>query len=207
LKQSPSRDVVLAPGLWMPGAAMALLAARLSRAGYVPHVFSYHGRSPFEVNVERLSHFARELPDACFIGHSLGGVLVLEMLNRHPEIDARCALLLGAPVRGSLAGRRFGRYRPGRWMLGGCGPLWEERDAVWRRAAPLGVIAGTLALGLGRVFGGRLPGENDGVVCVSETTVEGMAARALVPQGHSMLIVSGQVGRLVERFLSSARFE
>ena len=69
--------MVLAPGLWMPGAAMALLAARLSRAGYVPHVFSYHGRSPFEVNVERLSHFARELPDACFIGHSLGGVLVL----------------------------------------------------------------------------------------------------------------------------------
>src|ERR1044072_344026 len=29
-----ARDVVLAPGLWMPGAAMTLLAARLARAGY-----------------------------------------------------------------------------------------------------------------------------------------------------------------------------
>jgi pimeloyl-ACP methyl ester carboxylesterase len=201
-----NRDVVLAPGLWMPGAAMSLLAARLSRAGYAPHVFSYRGRSPFEANVERLSHFVREFPSPHFIGHSLGGVLVLELLNRHPELEARSALLLGSPVRGCFAGRRFGRHRAGRWMMGASDSLWEEREARWGRATPLGVIAGTRPLGLGRAFG-RLPGENDGVVCVSETTVDGMAARALVPQGHSMLIVSGQVGRLVERFLSSARFE
>jgi pimeloyl-ACP methyl ester carboxylesterase len=197
-------DVVLAPGLWMPGAAMALLAARLARAGYRPHVFSYHGRSPFDANVERLSKFLSDRT-AHYIGHSLGGVLVLETLNRHPELQAASALLLGAPVRGCLAGRRFGRYHAGRWMMGGCGPLWEEREARWRRAAPLGVIAGTVALGLGRAFG-RLPGENDGVVCVSETTVEGMTARALVPQGHSLLFVSGQVGRLIERFLETSRF-
>ena len=89
-------------------------------------------------------------------------------------------------------------------MMGACGPLWEEREAAWRRDAPLGVIAGTRPIGLGRAFG-RLPGENDGVVCVSETTVDGMAARALVPQGHSLLIVSAQVGRLVEAFLDSGR--
>jgi hypothetical protein len=33
-----------------------------------------------------------------------------------------------------------------------------------------------------------------------------MTARALVPQGHSMLIVSGAVGGLVERFLASGQF-
>jgi len=197
--------VILAPGLWMPGAAMALLVARLGRAGYRPRVFSYRGRSPFDANVERLAQFAGGSA-AHFIGHSLGGVLVLEMLNRHPEVAVRSALLLGAPVRGCLAGRRFGSHHAGRWMMGACGPLWEEREARWRRDAPLGVVAGSRPLGLGRAFG-RLPGENDGVVCVSETEVEGMAARAVVSQGHSMLIVSGQVGRLVERFLSAARFE
>jgi pimeloyl-ACP methyl ester carboxylesterase len=196
-------EVILAPGLWMPGAAMTLLTARLSRAGYRPRVFSYRGRSSFDANVERLAAFAKGEPSH-FIGHSLGGVLVLEALNRHPQLAARSALLLGAPVRGCLAGRRFGRHRPGRWMMGACGPLWEEREAAWRREAPLGVIAGTRPIGLGRAFG-PLPGENDGVVCVSETTVDGMAARALVPQGHSLLIVSGQVGRLVEGFLDSGR--
>jgi hypothetical protein len=187
----------------MPGAAMQLLAMRLARLGYRPRIFAYRGRSPFDSNVERLALFP-ENQSSHFIGHSLGGVLILEMLNRHPEVKASSALLLGAPVRGCLAGRRFGRHHAGRWMMGACGPLWEEREAAWRRDVPLGVIAGTRPIGLGRAFG-RLPGENDGVVCVSETTVDGMAARALVPQGHSLLIVSGQVGRLVEGFLDSGR--
>ena len=95
---------------------MALLAARLARAGYAPHLFSYRGSSPLEANVERLAHFARDRlagRPAHFIGHSLGGVLILETLNRHPELAARSALLLGAPVRGCLAGRRFGRLASG----------------------------------------------------------------------------------------------
>ena len=58
-----ARDVVLAPGLWMPGAAMTLLAARLARAGYATHVFAYRGRSPHESNVARLVRFAREALD------------------------------------------------------------------------------------------------------------------------------------------------
>jgi len=198
------QEVVLAPGLWMPGAAMALLAARLARDGYRAHVFAYSGRGSFDDNVERLARFARKA--SCFVGHSLGGLLMLEMLNRHPEVQPAAVVLLGAPVRGCLAGRRLGGAALGRWMLGACRSLWDERPARWTRGAPLGVVAGTLPMGLGRAFGG-LPGMNDGVVCVEETTVEGMSERALVRRGHSMLIMSGQVGGLVERFLASGRFE
>jgi pimeloyl-ACP methyl ester carboxylesterase len=202
-------QVVLVPGLWMPAAAMTLLAARLRRHGYDVRVFPYSGRRPSDVNIERLARFVREKLDgraAHFVGHSLGGVLILDMLNRHPEVAARSAVLLGAPVRGCFAGRRLGVAGVGRWMMGGCGPLWEERPATWRRPAPLGVVAGTLPVGLGRAFG-SLPGANDGVVCVAETVVEGMAAHALVPLGHSVLIASGRVARMVERFISGGRFE
>jgi pimeloyl-ACP methyl ester carboxylesterase len=198
------QEVVLAPGLWMPGAAMALLATRLASRGYTTRVFSYRGRSPFEANVEQLARFAGH--SAHFVGHSLGGVLMLEMLNRHPEVQPAAVVLLGAPVRGCLAGRRLGGAALGRWMLGACRSLWDERPARWTGGAPLGVVAGTLPMGLGHALGG-LPGMNDGVVCVEETTVEGMSERALVRRGHSMLIMSGQVGGLVERFLASGRFE
>jgi pimeloyl-ACP methyl ester carboxylesterase len=198
------RQLVLAPGLWMPAAAMAVLAARLRSRGYEVHIFPYRGRSPYEANLEALARFARG--NAFFVGHSLGGVLILDMLNRHPEIQAEAVVLLGAPVRGCLAGRRFGRAQIGRWMMGACQPVWEERAARWTRAAPLGVIAGTLPMGLGRAFG-ALPGPNDGVVCVEETTVDGMTGRTLVRQGHSTLILSGRVGALVDRFLTSGRFE
>ena len=204
-----ARDVVLAPGLWMPSAAMTLVASRLARAGYVPHVFTYRGRSPLEGNVARFARFVRESVDghpAHFVGHSLGGVLILETLNAHPEIQVASAVLLGTPARGCLAGRRFGTARLGRWMMGACGELWQEREAAWRRDAPLGIVAGTMPLGLGRAFG-RLPGPNDGVVRVEETAVDGMTARALVPLGHSLLIVSPAVGRHVERFMEEGRFQ
>lgn len=207
-----SRDVVLVPGLWMPGAAMVLLARLLARAGYAVRVFSYRGRTPLEANVERLARFAREAfggRPAHFVGHSLGGVLVLEMLGRHAEVAAASAVLLGSPVRGCYAGRRLGRAGIGRWMLGASRSLWEERAGehvlAWKRSAPLGVIAGTLPLGLGRVLG-RLPGPNDGVVCVAETAVEGMTDQALLPLGHSSLIASRRVAELILRFLSSGRF-
>ncbi len=203
-----TRDVVLVPGLWMPATAMALLARRLARAGYAPQVFAYRGRSPYDANVERFARWARETlrgRAAHFVGHSLGGVLVLDMLNAHPEVQAASAVLLGAPVRGCLAGRRLGGARLGRWMMGACRVRWGEREARWRREAPLGVVAGTLPLGLGRVLG-RLPDANDGVVRVAETEVEGMAARALLAQGHSMLIVSAAVQAMLERFLASGKF-
>jgi pimeloyl-ACP methyl ester carboxylesterase len=197
-------QVVIAPGLWMPGVAMAPFAARLARRGYAVRVFSYRGRDTHDANLDALARFARDA--AFFVGHSLGGVLMLDMLNRHPEIEAAGVVLLGSPVRGCLAGRRLGRARLGRWMLGASCPLWEERPARWTHRAPLGVVAGTLPLGLGRAVAGALPGPNDGVVCVDETAVEGMRERTLVRQGHSMLIVSAQVSDLVQRFLHAGRF-
>ncbi len=193
----------------MPGAAMAVLAARLAASGFSPRVFSYRGRSPFDANVERLARFVRETSPVTpmhILGHSLGGLLVLETLCRHAEVPISSALLLGAPVRGCGAGRRFALAGVGRWMMGECRGLWEERLAAWPRKEPLAVIAGTAPIGLGRVLG-RLPGTNDGVVCVAETAVDGMAAQALVPLGHSSLIVSGRVARLAARFFAAGRFD
>jgi pimeloyl-ACP methyl ester carboxylesterase len=199
-----TRRVVLVPGLWMPRVAMLLLSAQLERRGYAVRVFPYSGRDPYAGNLESLARFAQE--GGFFVGHSLGGVLVLDMLNRHPEVPAEAVVLLGAPVRGCLAGRRFGCGRLGRWMLGASRALWEERAARWTREAPLGIVAGTVPLGLARTFGGALPGPNDGVVRVEETTVEGMRERALVRQAHSSLIASPSVGDMAERFLQSGRF-
>jgi pimeloyl-ACP methyl ester carboxylesterase len=204
-----TRDVVLVPGLWMPGVAMAVFAARLKAAGYAPHVFVYRGREPVESNLALFEKFVSERlagRAAHFAGHSLGGCLVLDALCRRPGLAVASALLVGAPVRGCLAGRRLAGRGFGRWMLGESAPRWGECEARWPRREPLGVIAGTLPFGLGRALG-RLPGENDGVVRVEETTVEGMRARALVREGHSVLIVSARVARLAGEFFERGRFE
>jgi len=85
--------------------------------------------------------------------------------------------------------------------------LWHEgRAARWSRPEALGVIAGTRALGLGRVLG-PLPGANDGVVRVEETAVDGMHERLILPVGHSEMLVSPRVARAVRSFLEYGRFD
>lgn len=198
---------MLVSGLWVPAAGMAVLAARLRRAGFAPRVFAYYGRKPVSQNIERLAQFVRascgEAPH--FVGQSLGGVLIFDMLNACAEVTAGRVVLLGAPVRGSLSGRRFARSAAGRWLLGASAPRWEEREALWRRPEPLGVVAGTLPMGLGRTLG-RLSGPNDGVVTVAETEAAGMADRVLVRQGHSQLAFTDRVAALVRHFLLEGRF-
>lgn len=197
-------EVILLPGLWMPATVMALIAARLAKAGLKTHRFGYWGRAPLEANIERLARFI-DGRGCHLVGHSLGGVLVYDTLRRHPGLACGRVVLLGAPVRGSFAGRRLETNAFGRWFMGACASRWAECDARWERPEPLGVIAGTLPVALGRALG-TLPGENDGVVRVDETTVDGMAERVEVRLGHSMLPVSGQVAGLVQRFVAHGRF-
>ena len=202
------RDVILAHGLWVPGVVMQPLAARLERAGFRCHNFSYLGAGrPLAAHVERLARFAHELgAPAHFVGHSLGGLLVLETLNGHPGVAMGRAVLLGTPALGCYAGRRIARYPGGRWLLGQSEILWREgRAALWRRPEALGVLAGSLPLGLGRLFG-RLPGVNDGVVSLEETTVEGMADRVVLPIGHSAMLISARVAAQVAAFLAHGKF-
>jgi len=201
------RDVVLVHGLWVPALVMTPLASRLAVAGFRCHLYAYSGRErPLEMQAERLARYARGIGPAHFVGHSLGGLVVLEALQRHGAIEAGNVVLLGTPARGSYAGRRLAQHRWGRWFLGETERLWREDGAArWTRPEPLGVIAGTLPLGLGRLFG-RLPGQSDGVARVEETQVEGMRERIVLPVGHSAMLVSARVAAQVRSFLGDARF-
>ena len=204
----PDFPVILTHGLWVPGVVMQPLAARLERGGFRCHTFSYMGAArPLEAHAGRLARFARGIGPAHFVGHSLGGLVVMEALARHPEMAAGRMVLLGTPARGCYAGRRLARYPGGRWFLGESEALWREgRTAQWTRSEALGVIAGTLPFGLGRMFG-PLPGVNDGVVSLEETMIEGMADRVTLPVGHSAMLVSGRVAVQVCAFLNRGKFE
>jgi len=201
------QDVILVHGLWVPGAVMRPLAARLERAGFRCRIFDYLGAlRPMQEHVERLARLAREVGPAHFVGHSLGGLLLLQLLGRHAEVAAGRIVLLGTPARGCYAGRRIARYPAGRWLLGESEELWREgRAAHWTRREALGVLAGSLPFGLGRLFG-RLPGVNDGVVRLEETAIEGMAERVVLPVGHSAMLISARVAAQVCAFLADGKF-
>ena len=203
----PDFPVILAHGLWVPGVVMQPLAARLGRAGFRCHTFSYMGAGrPLAAHAERLARMARSIGPSHFVGHSLGGLVLLEALSRQPGTAAGRVVLLGTPARGCYAARRIARYPAGRWLLGQSELLWREgRAARWARPEALGVVAGSLPFGLGRIFG-PLPGVNDGVVSLEETAVEGMAERVVLPIGHSAMLVSARVAAQVAAFLAHGKF-
>ena len=204
-------DVVLLHGLWMPGIVMQPLASRLEARGYRTHVFGYAGRvRPIEVHAGRLARFVRESAKGApvhFVGHSLGGLVVLDALRRAEFPAVAGVVLLGTPARGCMAGRRLAGAAPGRWMLGESSPLWQEGCvARWDGRAPLGVVAGSRpSLGLGRMLG-RLPGASDGVVRLEETEVDGMDDRIVLPVGHTELIFSARVETQTAHFLAHGHF-
>jgi pimeloyl-ACP methyl ester carboxylesterase len=205
------RDVILVHGLWAPALVMTPLGAMLARAGLRVHLFSYRGRkASLAGHAERLLDFARSRAASSgvhLVGHSLGGLVVLEACARAPTLALGRAVLLGTPARGCLSGRRLAQTDWGRWFLGASEALWHEgRAARWTRTEALGVIAGTRAISVGRVFG-LLPGANDGVVRVDETTVEGMRDRMILHVAHSEMIVSPRVARAVLLFLERGRFD
>jgi pimeloyl-ACP methyl ester carboxylesterase len=202
--------VVLVHGLWMPGIVMSPLALRLARAGYRTHLFHYrsHARK-LDLNVARLAVFAAQRlggRPAHYVAHSLGGLVTLGALSTHEELAVGAVVLLGTPAQGCQSARIIGSRAFGRWMLGQSAPLWREGAAAhWTRREPLGVVAGTVPLGLARTMV-RLQGPNDGVTRMEETTVEGMVERVVLPVAHSAMIVSPRVAAQVLNFLEHGRF-
>ena len=77
--------VVLVHGLWVHGIVMELMRRRVARCGYRALAYSYPSmRLTLAENAERLARFSRGLaaPRLHFVGHSLGGLIVLRMLER-----------------------------------------------------------------------------------------------------------------------------
>ncbi|MBF0270619.1 MAG: alpha/beta fold hydrolase [Magnetococcales bacterium] len=214
----PEEWVVLVHGLWLDGSEFLWLDRQLRRDGYRVLTFQYPtARRDLEDNAERLWEFLelrfgpgmkRVTAGAVhLVCHSLGGLVALRMLERHPEAPMGRMVALGSPFRGSHSARRMARWPGGAWLLGRSleGALDGQRE--WRvpPGRQIGVLAGTLPLGLGHLVLG-LESPNDGVVAVAETHLPG-AVHATVPMMHVGLVSSPRVASWVRHFLKTGETE
>ena len=85
------------------------------------------------------------------------------------------------------------------------GELACERDVAWRLPREIGVIAGSLPVGIGRAFS-DLPQPNDGTVCVDETELPGATARIVLDTTHTGMLLSREVAEATVAFLRDGRF-
>ncbi|WP_130470759.1 esterase/lipase family protein [Candidatus Magnetaquicoccus inordinatus] len=211
---------VLIHGLWLNGSEMQLLAVRLRQLGYQTLFFRYRSvhaqvsQSSHELWLYLQHHFGPGMKQAPEKGvhlvcHSLGGMVALDMLHRHPEARIGRMVALGTPFRGNMAAKKMAQWSWGRMALGksmhralgggGFTHVPEGRE--------IGILAGDRSpWGAGRTLWG-IGEANDGNVAVSETLLDGAKEHRTLPVIHMGLLISPQAIQMVHQFLQTGRFE
>ena len=201
-------DILLVHGLWNRGWMMASMAKRLRKRGHNVRVFSYSTRAQeLEGHADELHRFVHEgaSDELHLVGHSMGGLVILNMLSRYDDLPPGRVVLIGTPVKGSKVVKRLQKL-PGHEFLFG-----KARDNLLQgfQYSPelheTGMIRGTRAFGLGQITG-RHNEPNDGTVRVSETELEGLKDKIELEVSHTEMLVSSEVVDQLEHFLLSGEF-
>jgi len=205
-------NVVLVHGLWFRELWLRVLARRLEDAGFRVKGFNYAStRAPLERSARRLQHLCeRDYPRGVhLVGHSLGGLLILHMLEVGGWDRPGRVLFMGTPLSGSAVARRTASWPGASLLLGEASEALAEGHASWPGDWPsdrtIGMIAGNRPLGLGRLSG-HLEKPHDGTVTVAETRHPGLTAHIEMPVTHTGMIYSRPVARQVTSFLTRGRF-
>ncbi len=206
--------VFLVHGFMRTGASMVPMSLGLRREGHQTHVVTQvnlHRDIPALADMlrERVDKARREaanpqgeLPDAHFVTHSMGGIVVRSMLNRHEIAGHNRVVMLAPPNQGSRVAAywydsvlRFpwGRFDPLRKLLPGTrGQCANAGDPD----AEFGVIAG--------VHPGRT---DDGKVFVEEARWSHARDFLVVPFGHTFIMARPRVITQTSAFLRNGAFE
>lgn len=205
--------VLLLHGLGRSRASFSGLEAALRAAGYQVSGVGYPStRRTLAANAATLDALIAELEGVdriSFVTHSLGGLLVRELLARGPHWRARIEIesivMTAPPSRGSALADRLQHVPPVNWILG-AGLAAATTGAVSTLPAPdapFGIVAG----GNGR--GGHNPwlaGDDDFLVTVEETRLPGAADWVRVDAGHTFIMNHPRTVDAILRFLDHRSF-
>jgi triacylglycerol lipase len=180
--------VVLLHGMGRSWVSMTPLALRLKRAGYETHCFGYNPRKESLDDVtERLRRVVTDVVRAStyhFVGHSLGNIVVRHGFRAGYREGLRRIVMLSPPNGPAALASTWKDWRFYQWVTGDSGQ--KLADASFYETLPVpsvefGVIAGDKGHRIG------FAEENDGVVRVANTKLEGMRDWVLVHHTHTFI--------------------
>ena len=213
--EQPMEAVILLHGLARSDRSMRPLEKHLTQAGYQVYNFPYDSteQSP-ETLVDQLSRridvCCTKAPALHFVGHSLGGILIRAYLAENTPSNVGRVVMLAPPNRGSEIIDTFGDSAVFQWAMGPSAlQLGTDAKSLPNRLpAPdveLGVIAATGSVNpIGSIL---IPNEDDGMVSLESTKVNGMTDFLVVSSSHAFIMRSEEVGIQVVHFLRSGRFQ
>lgn len=201
--------IILIHGLWMPSLVLLPQQRWLTKRGFAVRRLSYPSmRQGLQQNAKALSRFTASTGNGNIhlVGHSLGGLVALNMIAQYREPRVRRIVLMGSPCMGSHCASVLLRTPSLAAMVGRSLKDWlasprpQLPDSV-----EIGVLSGSRSLGLGRLIPG-LPRPNDGVVSVMETRWPEAQDFITLPVSHAEMLVSHACADQVAAFLGSGHF-
>lgn len=203
--------VVLVHGLWMSGFQLQVLKHRLEADGFRVLAYSYPSLSgSMSDHVRGLLDFAKSqrVRELHFVGHSLGGLVILRALQLTDDLPPGRAVLLGTPLQGSQAAQGIARILPfGKAILGAAvnAECVNFAPREWAGHREVGIIAGSMGMGLGRLFA-DFNVDHDGTVSVEETQLPGAKDHIVLSTSHTGMVFSAEVAEQVTWFLREGKF-
>jgi pimeloyl-ACP methyl ester carboxylesterase len=202
------RQVILVHGLWYGPVSMRLLALRLEARGMICHRFGYPTLSrTVSENARALHDFARQLDvdQLDFVGHSLGGIVILRMFDELGGLPPGRVVLLGSPVRGSAVASRLAEIKAARPFIGQSRSALEQGFSHAPSGRETGVIVGTRGVGIGRIIE-RLEPPHDGTIRADEARLDDASDTLALAVSHTGLVLSADVANAVAGFLEQGNF-
>ena len=201
-------EIVLVHGLWFGAWSLGPLARRLERTGLPVRRFSYRTtRAGLDDHARRLHEFVNRGPRGVryYVGHSLGGLVILRMLGLFGDPSVKRVVLLGSPIKGSGVARRARRVPGFARITGRVRKDLERGFEECPGGIETGMIAGDRSIGLGWLLGG-LGEPSDGTVAVSETRAAWLKEHSVLPVTHTGMIYSSRVAKEALQFLENGCF-
>lgn len=211
-----NRRVILLHGLARTSRSMRPMEKYLKKKGFSVLNINYPSR---KFPIEELSNGVRkkleeELSSQSnmiwdFVTHSMGGIILRQIMKTHPLPNLGRVVMLGPPNQGSEVVDKLSQFKLLSQINGpACLQLGTEKKGFIHNLGKvefdLGVIAGNKSIN--PLLSLLLPGEDDGKVAVERTKIEGMNDFRIVPFSHSFFMSRQKVQALVHSFLKNGKF-
>jgi len=172
-------------------------------------VFSYPTRSDsLDGHADELHAFIdmKSIQELHLVGHSMGGLVILNMLSRYDNLPPGRVVLMGTPVQGSAVVRKMAKLPGQDFIFGKSRADLLQGFQFSPEGRETGMIRGTRPFGFGQITG-KQDEPNDGSIRISETELAGLKDTVELPVAHSEMLVSARVVDQVEQFLVYGSFK
>lgn len=208
------RLVVLQHGLWRSPWSLWKLERALRDHGYATCAPGYPSTAG---TIEQHAARLRQNVDAfvaangpfdaiAFVGHSMGGLVIEQMLRGEGAPQPYACVYLAVPHRGAI----LADLRKHWWLFRlvmGSGAAFElsPGDPLHERSIPFLDRSGAL-VGRKENDNSSIPGDDDGTVAVREASLPGAADQLVLPFGHTAITTADATIEQVLAFLRDGRF-